>query len=107
MVIVAPNPKTICNHRTSLKNSCIDHMMRHGLDPGTAPLFIQHHVLSFVGVAVDAILSADWTALMYAGNMAQFPVLQFLLENGANPNYHVGKSSLHRKRALSVSIMES
>ncbi|OWF55730.1 ankyrin repeat, SAM and basic leucine zipper domain-containing protein 1-like [Mizuhopecten yessoensis] len=40
------------------------------------------------GLDVDTGLRAGWTALMYAANMANYNVVEYLLNNGANPNSH-------------------
>ncbi|XP_033745671.1 LOW QUALITY PROTEIN: ankyrin repeat, SAM and basic leucine zipper domain-containing protein 1-like [Pecten maximus] len=40
------------------------------------------------GLNVDAELRAGWTALMYAANMANLQVVEYLLDSGANPNSH-------------------
>ncbi|XP_069142254.1 ankyrin repeat, SAM and basic leucine zipper domain-containing protein 1-like [Argopecten irradians] len=40
------------------------------------------------GFDVDTELRAGWTALMYAANMANYSVVEYLLNNGANPNSH-------------------
>ncbi|GFQ90271.1 ankyrin repeat, SAM and basic leucine zipper domain-containing protein 1 [Trichonephila clavata] len=39
-------------------------------------------------ICVDAILKAGWTALMYASSSGQEKIVSFLLEKGADPNYH-------------------
>ncbi|XP_060084371.1 ankyrin repeat, SAM and basic leucine zipper domain-containing protein 1-like [Ylistrum balloti] len=40
------------------------------------------------GFDIDTELRAGWTALMYAVNMANCSVVEYLLNNGANPNSH-------------------
>ncbi|RWS30835.1 ankyrin repeat: SAM and basic leucine zipper domain-containing protein 1-like protein [Leptotrombidium deliense] len=39
------------------------------------------------GFFVDTVLHSGWTPLMYAANKAQPEVVQYLLDNNANPNY--------------------
>jgi ankyrin repeat protein len=41
---------------------------------------------------VDTILSAGWTPLMYATNGGHKHIVDYLLERGADPNYHNGLS---------------
>ena len=43
------------------------------------------------GVPVDEVLRTGWTPLMYAGNFANVNAMKFLLERGADPNYHTGQ----------------
>ena len=38
---------------------------------------------------VDTILSAGWTPLMYASNGGHKHIVHYLLERGADPNYHL------------------
>ncbi|XP_071509552.1 ankyrin repeat, SAM and basic leucine zipper domain-containing protein 1-like [Diadema antillarum] len=40
------------------------------------------------GMAVDCMLKAGWTALMYAASCGQPTVVRYLLEKGANPNFN-------------------
>lgn len=39
-------------------------------------------------IPVDQVLRSGWTALMYAASGGQWKVVEYLLENGANPNFH-------------------
>ena len=40
------------------------------------------------GTLVDQILRSGWTALMYASSSGQWEIVEYLLEQGANPNFH-------------------
>ncbi|XP_071510006.1 ankyrin repeat, SAM and basic leucine zipper domain-containing protein 1-like [Diadema antillarum] len=40
------------------------------------------------GMAVDCMLKAGWTALMYAASCGQPAVVRYLLEKGADPNFN-------------------
>lgn len=43
---------------------------------------------------VDTILMADWTALMFAANFGHKNIVKYLIERGADPNYHSGMPQL-------------
>lgn len=47
-----------------------------------------HRNLLVTGVAVDEVLPSGWTALMYAGSAANCIVMKYLLDEGADPNFH-------------------
>lgn len=40
------------------------------------------------GVEVDCMLKAGWTALMYAASCGQAEMVKYLLDQGANPDFH-------------------
>lgn len=63
-------------------------------------------VKSFIekGVDVDIILKNQWTALMYACSAGQFEIVEYLLQNGADPNFH--KDSFTPLMAVCASTIE-
>ena len=57
------------------------------------------------GIAVDCMLKAGWTALMYASSCGQAAMVKYLLEKDADPNFNRASCKLMRHTHLIIVMM--
>lgn len=48
-------------------------------------------MIVLTGVAVDQVLKGGWTCLLFASSSGQPQVVDYVLQQGANPNMHKGE----------------
>lgn len=49
------------------------------------------------GYKVNTVLKCGWTPLMYAASSALPQIVKFLIDNGADPHSHKGKTNQNQK----------
>lgn len=50
------------------------------------------------GYKVNTVLKCGWTPLMYAASSALPQIVKFLIDNGADPHSHKGKTKSQNKK---------
>lgn len=47
-------------------------------------------IFCYAGINADTILKSGWTGLMYACSVGHGDITEYLLQKGADPNFHHG-----------------